>query len=148
MPLVLDNPVHANGGCIFADPSLFLVAEVEFGGHQFLAFQPILWPLTQEMQVDERVLPYLKLTETEFEIDDKSYTLVAEKTPSEIISSAPDIDKILDRAAKSMGITRREAKRRLFDKIIKELKKVETIKQSVFNDDDEIIMVLVATDDI
>jgi len=148
MECVLDNPVHANGGCIFADPTEFLAVVVNLGGHQFLAFQKILDPLAEQIQVEDDVLPYLQLTETEFEIDEKPYTLVAKQTPSEIISTTDDIDNILDRAAKSMGITRRQAKRVLFEEIIKELKKVETIKKSVFNDDDEIIMVLVATDDI
>ncbi len=148
MECVFDNPIHANQGCIFADPTKFLAVEVNLGGHQFLAFRKILDPLAEQMQVGDEVLEFLQLTETEFEIDEKPYTLVARQTPSEIISTAPDIDKILERAAKSMGITRRQAKRLLFDEIIKELKKVETVKQSVFNDDDEIIMILVATDDI
>ena len=121
---------------------------VNLGGHQFLVFRKILDPLAEQIQVSDEVLQFSQLTETEFEIDEKLYTLVARQTPSEIISAAPDIDKILERAAKSMGITRRQAKRRLFEEVIKELKKVETVKQSVFNDDDEIIMILVATDDI
>jgi len=37
MACVLDNPIHANGGCIFADPSTFLVVsspvtEIPLGG--------------------------------------------------------------------------------------------------------------------
>lgn len=125
-----------------------VAAVVNLGGHQFLVFKKILDPLAEQIQVSDEVLQFTQLTETEFEIDEKPYTLVARQTPSEIISATPDIDKILERAAKSMGITRRQVKRVLFDEIIKELKKVETIKQSVFNDDDEIIMILVATDDI
>jgi hypothetical protein len=132
-----------------ASLGVFCVAvAVDFGGHQFLAFKKILDPIAGQMQVGNEVLPFTRTAETEFEIDDKTYTLVAKQTPSEIISATPDIDKILDHAAKSMGITRRKAKRLLFNEIIKELKKVETVKQSVFNDDEEIIMILVATDDL
>lgn len=124
------------------------VGGVDFGGHQFLLFQPILQPLSEEMSVDLAVIPYLQKTETEMEIDGKPYKLVASKTPSEIIKAAPDIDNILDQAAKKLGISKRKAKQRLYKEIIKELGAVESIKKSVFNDDEEIIMILVATDDI
>lgn len=125
-----------------------VVADIEFGGHQFLVFQPILQPLTEEMQVGKNALPYLQKSETEIEIDGKDYKFVAQKSPSEIIKAAPDINRILDSAAKKLGITRRKAKKELYNQIIKELKKVESVKESVFNDDEEIIMILVATDDI
>ena len=31
MQCVFDNPVHANDGCIFADPTVFLVSEIGDG---------------------------------------------------------------------------------------------------------------------
>ena len=31
MQCVFDNPVHANGGCIFADPTTFLAADEKRG---------------------------------------------------------------------------------------------------------------------
>lgn len=120
----------------------------QFAGHELLVFKPILDLLKSELPVDAEVIPYSAKTETEFEIDGKSYKLVAKRTPSEIIKASPDIEKILDRAAKKLGISRRRAKKELYKQIIKELKKVESVKDSVFNDDEEIIMILVATDDI
>jgi hypothetical protein len=47
-----------------------------------------------------------------------------------------------------LGISRRQAKRELYKQVIKALKEVESLKDSVFNDDEEIIMILVATDDL
>jgi len=47
-----------------------------------------------------------------------------------------------------LGITERKARRELFNRVLKERKKVEKIKESVFNDDDEIIAILIATDDL
>jgi hypothetical protein len=125
-----------------------VLAEENLGGNQFLVFKPILDPLKEQIQVDQKVAPYFQETETEFVIDGKKYELVTTRSPSEIIKAAPDIERILDEAATKMGITRRKAKKELYKQIIKELQAVETIKKSVFNDDEEIIMILVATDDI
>lgn len=120
----------------------------DFGGSQFLAFKPITDELAQQLPVEAKVLPYLQLSDTELVVDGKKYTLVAERTPSEIIKSRADIEEILDNAVEKMGISRRNAKKELYNHIIKELKAAEKVKQSIFNDDEEIIMILVATDDI
>ena len=119
-----------------------------FGGSQFLAFKPITDELADQLPVDKKVLPYLQLSETELIVDGKKYTLVAERTPSEIIKGRADIDEILDDAVEKMGISRRNAKKELYNHIIKELNQAEELKRSIFNDDEEIIMILVATDDI
>jgi hypothetical protein len=90
----------------------------------------------------------LATTDTQLEIDGKTYDLVARRSPSEIIKGAKDIERILDEAVGKLGISRRKAKQELYKQVIEELKMVESLKDSVFNDDDEIIMILVATDDI
>lgn len=119
-----------------------------FGGSQFLAFHPITDELASQIPVDKKVLPYLQLSDTELVVDGKKYTLVAERTPSEILKSRDDIEDILDEAVEKMGISRRKAKKELYNRIIQELNTAEEVKRSVFNDDEEIIMILVATDDI
>jgi len=125
-----------------------VIEEENLGGSQFLAFKPILAPLSTQIQVDQRVASMVQESETDFVIDGKKYELVTTRTPSEIIKAAPNIERILDEAAEKMGVTRRQAKKELYKQVIKELQAVETVKQSVFNDDEEIIMILVATDDI
>lgn len=127
--------------------------ETDFGGSQFpdrpwLVFKPITEELLSQLPVDAKVLEYTQDSETEFIIDGKKYELVEKRTPSEIIKAAPDVDKLLDKAVEKLGITRRKAKRELYNEVIKNLKEVESVKESVFNDDEEIIMILVATDDI
>lgn len=114
----------------------------------FLIFKPVTDIVASQLPVSAEVLPYLQETETEFIIDGKKYELVEKRTPSEIIKTAPDVDKILDEAVEKLGITKRKAKKELYNEVIKNLKEVESIKDSVFNDDEEIIMILVATDDI
>lgn len=130
--------------------------EADFGGSQFpdkkknpfVVFKPITEPLKGEMPVDAKYMSYIGDSENEVEIDGKSYTIVEARTPSEIISEAENLNEILDEAVDKLGVSRRKAKKALFDEVIKELKKVEKVKQSVFNDDEEIIMILVATDDL
>lgn len=121
---------------------------VEFGGNQFLAFKPITDILKEQLPVDAHVLPYIQKSDIEFEIDGKAYQLVPRRTPKEIIDSAPDIDRILDEAMEKLGVSRRKARQELYKQVIDELQSVESIKGSVFNDDEEIIMILVATDDL
>jgi len=134
---------------VFCGIALF-TPEDEFGGRQFplLIFKPILEPLDSQLHVDKKVLPYIQTGETEFVIDGKKYDLVEKKKPSEIINSYDDVDKLLDKAVEKMGITRRKAKKELYNQVITKLKASEDLKESVFNDDEEIIMILVATDDL
>lgn len=130
--------------------------ETDFGGSQFgdkknrpfLVFKPITEELLSQLPVDAKVLPYVQETDTEFVIDGKKYELVEQRTPAEIIKAAPNVDKLLNEAVEKLGITRRKAKKELYNEVIKSLKEVESVKESVFNDDDEIIMILIATDDI
>jgi hypothetical protein len=129
-------------------PCVVLVAETEFGGNQFLIFKPILDEVAAQMFVGDKVLPYLQISDTEVIVDGKKYTMVAQRSPSEIIRGTPGIDGILAEAVDKLGVSKRNARSMLFDEIIKELKKVEKVKESVFNDDDQIIMILVATDDL
>jgi hypothetical protein len=125
-----------------------VVPETEFGGHQFLVFKPIIDILKTQIPVDAEVIPYLATSDTQFEIDGKTYDIVARRSPSEIIKGVKDIERILDEAVEKLGISRRKAKQELYKQVIEELKMVESVKDSVFNDDEEIIMILVATDDI
>ena len=127
---------------------IIIVPATEFGGHQFLVFKPITDILKTQMPVDAEVVQYLAKSDTQIEIDGKTYDLVARRTPSEIIKGVKDIERILDEAVEKLGISRRNAKRELHKQVIEELKVVESLKESVFNDDEEIIMILVATDDI
>jgi len=127
----------------------------ELGGAQFpdkknpfVIFKPILEPLEGEMPVDAKYLTYIGDSENEVEIDGKTYKIVEARTPSEIIKAAPELNEILDEAVDKLGLSRRNARKLLFDEVIKELKKVEKVKESVFNDDEEIVMILVATDDL
>jgi len=122
--------------------------ETEFGGHQFLVFKPITDIIKTQIPVDAEVVPYLAKTDPQFEIDGKTYDIVARRTPSEIIKGAKDIERILDEAVEKLGISRRKAKQELYKQVIEEMKMVESLKDSVFNDDEEIIMSLVATDDL
>lgn len=147
--VVFRNPVHQNGGCIFADPTkLIVLSEIEFGGRQFVTFTPVRELLQSQIPVDQVVLDYTQETETELVIDGKNYDLVAYKTPSEIIRDTPNVDLLVDEAVEKMGISRRKAKKELYNLIIAELNTAEELKRSVFDDDEEIIMILVATDDI
>jgi hypothetical protein len=123
-------------------------AETEFGGHQFLVFKPITDIIKSQLPVDAEVVPYLATSDTQLEIDGKTYDIVARRSPSEIIKGVKDIERILDDAVEKLGISRRKAKQELYKQVIEELKMVESLKDSVFNDDEEIIMILVATDDI
>ncbi len=125
-----------------------VIEKKEFGGRQFLIFQPITELVRQQLPVDEKVLPFLAGTETEFLIDGKKYELVVKRTPKEIINAVDNIDAILDKAVEKMGVTRRKAKKELYNQIIDALKEAESIKESLFDDDEEIIMILMATDDI
>lgn len=135
---------------------IIVAPEEDFGGAQFpdkkqypwLIFKPITEELLSQLPVDAKVMPYVQETDTEFIIDGKKYELVEQRTPSEIIKAAPNVDRILDEAVEKLGITKRQAKKELFDEVVKNLKEVESVKDSVFNDDEEIIMILVATDDI
>lgn len=92
--------------------------------------------------------PYFKIQDVEMEIDGKSYDLEPYISPSEFMRSSPDVIRAIDRAVRELGISRRRATRALFKKIVQEREKVEKLKESVFNDDEEIITILVATDDI
>ena len=92
--------------------------------------------------------PYFKIQDVEMEIDGKSYDLEPYVSPSEFMRSSPDVIRAIDRAVRELGISRRRATRALFKKIVQEREKVEKLKESVFNDDEEIITILVATDDI
>lgn len=127
-------------------------APEELGGAQFrnplIAFKPITDPLKTQIPVDAKVAEMVAESDTEFVIDGKAYTLVEKRTPSEIIAAAPEIDRILDEVSEKLGTSRRKARKELYNSIIEELKASEQLKQSIFNDDEEIIMILVATDDL
>lgn len=82
------------------------------------------------------------------EIDGRPFELEPYVAPSEFMKQTPEVGKAIDRAMRELGISRRRATRALFKKIVKEREKVEKLKESVFNDDEEIITILVATDDI
>jgi hypothetical protein len=125
-----------------------VVAEVEYGGNQFLVFRPILEPLESQIPVGKEVMPYLRMSDTDFIIDGKKYDLVEQRTPQQILADTPNLGEILDEAVEKMGITRRNAKKELYNQIIKSLKDAEGLKESVFSDDEEIIYILVATDDL
>jgi hypothetical protein len=125
-----------------------VVAQERTGGHQFLAFKPILNQLKKQIPVDAEIITYYQTDDKEFVIDGKTYALVAKRTPKEIIDETPGIDSILADAANKMGVTRRNAKKKLYNQIIKVLKEAESIKESTFIDDEELIMILVATDDL
>lgn len=145
--IIFRSPIHANGGCIFANPVELLVV-TDFGGKQFLSFRKITEPLEKEMQIDSNLLTYIGGSENEVEVDGKTYKIVAHRSPTEIINEAENLDEILAEAVDKLGITKRKARKMLFNEVIEGLKKVEKVKESVFNDDEEIIMILVAVDDI
>lgn len=150
--VVFDNPAYSATRCVFANPLLFLeeLGGLLGSGGQFEDyFKPVLIPISEMMRIDTKQLASgLEIGDTEIEIDDKSYRLVAKTTPSEIIRSHSDVAENINKIVERIRVKPRQVKRALFDNVIKELKKVETVKESVFNDDEEIIMVLVATDDI
>ena len=183
MECVLANPVHANGGCIFADPSVPAITPstgdclpwigsawiadcpeqhytlgwiccdaadipLDTGGNQFLVFKPILDSIKSQLPIDmnQNVIDYANIADTEFEIDDKKYTLVPRRTPEDIIKGINDVENIVAAAAAKAGIPHEKAKEELYNQILKELKQVEELKNSVFNDDEEIIMILIAAD--
>lgn len=72
MNCVLDNPVHANGGCIFADPESFLIIQQPGGGGTGIGHGPGALPspkpsigdeplyLAQALQEDEELILILK----------------------------------------------------------------------------------------
>ena len=124
------------------------VAAVNIGGRQFLAFKPVSDLLEHQIPVDESVFFYSQESDTEFVIDGVKYDLVAQQTPAEIIANFPNMEEILDEAAENMGVSRRKAKKELYNLIIDQLNASEELKRSIFNDDDEILMILVATDEI
>lgn len=132
-------------------PALGLVL-AEYGGAQFgekyIAFVPLQEMLLQQIPVDANVLEYTKETDTEFVIDGKKYELVEQRTPSEIIREYKKTEELLDDIIEKTGLTRRKAKKELYNEIIETLNQVEEVKESVFQDDEEIIMILMATDDL
>lgn len=133
----------------FWPPGLGLVVvEKEFGGRQFVGFIPLAEMLRQQIPVNAEIIQYTQETETEFIIDGKRYELVQERSPSQIIRDYPEMDKILDEAAKKMGTSRRKAKKELYNLIIEELKASQELKESIFDDDEDILMILVASDEI
>lgn len=125
-----------------------VLVEVEFGGRQFVGFIPLSEMLQRQIPVSAEVVKYTRETETELVIEGKKYELVAERTPSQIIREFPGIDDILDDAVEKLGTSRRKARKDLYNLVIEELKAAEDVKRSVFQDDEEILMILVATDDI
>ncbi len=122
--------------------------ETEFGGSQFYAFVPLKEMLRRQIPVGTEIVEYTMGTETELVIDGKKYELVAKKTPTEIIKEYDKTEEILTEAVEKLGVSRRKAKKELYNLIIDELNRAEAIKQSVFDDDEEILMILVATDEI
>jgi hypothetical protein len=118
------------------------------GGRQFVVFRQITEPLEHQIPVDREVLYYTQETETEFIIDNKRYELVAQRTPAEILDQTPNLEGILTDAALKMGVSRRKAKKELYNQIIQTLNMNEQLKYSLFSDDEEIIMILVATDEV
>ena len=125
-----------------------VLVKKEYGGKQFLVFEPIVDAVKHQLPVDDTVLPYFQQTETEFIIDGQKYELVVKRSPKEIIDAIDNIDEVLDEAAEKMGATRRKAKKELYNQVIDALNEVEAVKDSLFTDDEEIIMILMATDDL
>lgn len=129
------------------------LVEEDIGGSQFQRLVPIselfdeiVKPIAQTMYLSEDT--EARLEDVELEIDDQTYDLKPYQTPTEFIKSAPGVEAAIKQAVDKLGITERKARRELFDRVLKERKKVEKIKESVFNDDDEIIAILIATDDL
>ena len=122
--------------------------EIVYGGNQFLVFKPIIDAIKGEIPIDKNLVSVVELSETEFEIDGRKYTLVPSRTPDEIIKSIQDVEDIIVAAAKAEGVTPNYARDALYDRVLNEIKGLEELKHSVFNDDEEIIMILIATDAI
>lgn len=120
--------------------------DVVFGGNQFLVFKPILDAIKGQIQIDQNLVSYEKLSEVKVEIDGKEYEIVEPKTPGEIIKSIADVERVIREAAEDERIPPSRAKRELYTRILDEIKKVEEIKRTVFNDDEEVVMILVASD--
>lgn len=121
---------------------------VEFGGRQFLVFKPLTDLIEHQLPVGTEVIKQASGVETELIIDGEKYEFVAKRTPKQILYEYPKLDDLLDEAVEKMGITRRKAKKELYNRVIEALNKAESVKESVFVDDEQIIMILVASDDI
>jgi len=133
-------------------PVIPLVVD-DFGGSQFQRLVPIselfdeiVKPVAQTLYLPEDADRGVE--DVELEIDGQSYALKPYQTPTEFIDAAPGVEAAIKQAVEKLGITERKARRELFNRVLKERKKVEKIKESVFNDDDEIIAILIATDDL
>jgi hypothetical protein len=120
--------------------------EVIFGGNQFLVFKPILDAIKTQLPIDASIVQYEQISDTEFEIDGKQYGLIPRRTPEDVIKGVKDVEKIIAKAAREAGVSNDKAREELYNRILEELKTVEEFKKSVFNDDEEIIMILIATD--
>jgi len=125
----------------------------DFGGSQFQRLVPIselfddiVKPITQTMYLPQDA--DREVEDVELEIEDQTYNLKPYQTPTEFIDAAPGVEAAIKQAVEKLGISERKARRELFNRVLKERKKVEKIKESVFNDDDEIIAILIATDDL
>lgn len=126
---------------------------VDIGGSQFQRLVPIselfddiVKPIAQTMYLPQDADRGVE--DVELEIEDQTYDLKPYQTPTEFIKAAPGVEAAIKRAVDKLGISERKARRELFARVLKERKKVEKIKESVFNDDDEIIAILIATDDL
>lgn len=111
-------------------------------------FKDVITPISKTMYVKRAKEPYFAIKDVELEIDGKPFDLAEWEPPSAFIREAPGVAEAIDRAAEKMGVSQRKARQKLFDLILDERKKVESVKQSLFNDDEEIIAILLATDDI
>ena len=142
---------------IFWPPSsgLVITPEENFGGNQFLVFKPLLdsikgkIPINEEsLASNEKIVAYFQSSANEIEIDGKAYGIVRNQTPEQIISGIKDVGKIIEAAAAETGISYDEAEKALYDQVVSAMAEVEEIKASIFNDDGEIIMILIALDEL
>lgn len=128
-------------------------AEVVYGGSQFqknplVVFRPIIDSIKDQIQVRGDLVDYYPISDTELEIDGKKYVVVPQQTPDEIINGLKDVAKVLERAAKELGSTKDAARKELYTQIADQIKASDEMKATVFNDDNEILMILVAADEL
>lgn len=117
----------------------------QFNENPFLVFKPIVSPIKGQLPIGINPIEFSG-SDTEIIIDDQPYGVVARKTPQEIIRDYEDLADILDKAVDKLGISRPTAASELYKQVDKALKQVEELKNTVFNDDEEIIMILIAAD--